>query len=119
MIFFDSYALLELIWGSENYKRFKEEVIVSNTLNLSEVIYALLKYSTEGEVRKLMNRVQINFLDITEEIAFKSALFRKKNKSKKLSYADCLGYITAMETGMSFLTGDKEFEGLKNVEFVK
>ena len=32
---------------------------------------------------------------------------------------DCIGYIIAKRLGMKFLTGDKEFEGFENVEFVK
>ena len=30
-----------------------------------------------------------------------------------------MGYKIAEEKGLVFLTGDKEFEGLHNVEFVK
>jgi predicted nucleic acid-binding protein len=45
--------------------------------------------------------------------------FRKKNKKRNLSYADCIGYIYALKNNLIFLTGDKEFEDLKNVEFVK
>ena len=32
---------------------------------------------------------------------------------------DCIGYILAKNIGIKFLTGDKEFENLDNVEFVK
>ncbi len=32
---------------------------------------------------------------------------------------DCIGYIFAKQLGIKFLTGDKEFENLDNVEFVK
>lgn len=45
--------------------------------------------------------------------------FRASNKSKKLSYVDCIGYMTAKLRGIKFLTGDKEFADLENVEFVK
>jgi len=42
----------------------------------------------------------------------------KSNKSN-LSYVDCIGYILAKELKVGFLTGDREFEGMDNVEFVK
>jgi len=45
--------------------------------------------------------------------------FRKKNKKRNLSYTDCIGYVYATENDLIFLTGDKEFENLENVEFVK
>lgn len=32
---------------------------------------------------------------------------------------DCIGYVYAKENGLRFVTGDKEFEGMENVEFVK
>ena len=33
--------------------------------------------------------------------------------------ADCIGYILAKRLSIKFLTGDKEFEKLDDVEFVK
>ena len=45
--------------------------------------------------------------------------FRLLNKSRKLSYADCIGYIIARRYGLKFLTGDKQFSDMPNVEFVK
>ena len=45
--------------------------------------------------------------------------FRYKNKKKKLSMTDCISYFQAKELGIKFLTGDKEFQNLENVEFVK
>ena len=45
--------------------------------------------------------------------------FKIKNIKRSLSYADCIGYIIALRYGIKFLTGDKEFETLENVEFVK
>jgi predicted nucleic acid-binding protein len=45
--------------------------------------------------------------------------FRLKEKAKRLSYVDAIGYQLALEKNAKFLTGDKEFKGMKNVEFVK
>ena len=45
--------------------------------------------------------------------------FRLKWKDRGVSITDCVGYIMAREMGIKFLTGDKEFEGLEGVEFVK
>jgi len=46
---------------------------------------------------------------------------RKKLKGKGLniSYADAVGYSLALEMGIKFLTGDKEFRDLDNVEYVR
>ena len=38
---------------------------------------------------------------------------------KKLSLVDALGYSYSRKLGIKFLTGDKEFSGMENVEYVK
>ena len=43
--------------------------------------------------------------------------FRVMNKN--MSMTDCISYMQAKELGIKFLTGDKEFEDLENVEFIK
>ncbi|MGQ9469125.1 MAG: hypothetical protein ACUVTD_04780 [Nitrososphaerales archaeon] len=40
-----------------------------------------------------------------------------KNKGFNLSYADALGYYLAGKLGIRFLTGDRVFKELANVEF--
>ncbi len=40
-------------------------------------------------------------------------------KRRNLSMTDCIGYTIAKNLGIKFLTGDKEFQDLENVEFVK
>ena len=42
-----------------------------------------------------------------------------KFKERKLSYIDCVGYTLAKLRNIKFLTGDKQFKDLENVEFVK
>jgi predicted nucleic acid-binding protein len=42
-----------------------------------------------------------------------------KHKKQKLSYVDCLGYVSAKEKGLIFLTGDIQFRDISNVEFVE
>ena len=45
--------------------------------------------------------------------------FRFNNLKKDISMTDCIGYFLAKSLGIKFLTGDKEFENMKDVEFVK
>ena len=72
---------------------------------------------------KLADEWTIPFVAVSNNpkpLTIKNAMkFRLANKKKKLSYADCIGYQLAKEHGLKFLTGDKEFENLPNVEFVK
>jgi len=42
-----------------------------------------------------------------------------KLRKKVMSFADVIGYVMARKYGVKFLTGDEDFRGMKNVEFVK
>ena len=118
--FFDTYAFLELIGGSPSYKSFcLNTKIVTSKLQLMELYYFLLcDYGKEKAdyYYTLLVPYSIDFTDETIQIAM---LFRSQNKPKKLSYIDCMGYILAAQQHIPFLTGDKEFEQLPNVAFVK
>lgn len=119
MMFFDSYAIIEIINLNQKYLKFADEVIVTNSLNLAEVYYALLKTSNKKTADYLISKFDFRLIDITKELSLEAAKFRFDNRKKKISFADAIGYVTALKLGMKFLTGDKEFESLENVEFVK
>ena len=42
-----------------------------------------------------------------------------KTMHKKLSIPDAVGYTIAKKHGVKFLTGDRDFENMENVEFVR
>ncbi len=44
---------------------------------------------------------------------------KKQFKKPRLSYVDCIGYVYAKHNNVPFLTGDREFAKMDNVEFVK
>ena len=118
--FFDTYALYEIIEGGENYKRYtKSIVIVTTKLNLMELFYGLLIRYDE----KIANNFYEKFLPyctgIEDNTIKKAMIFRALNKKRNLSYVDYIGYILAKQRNVKFLTGDKEFENMDNVEFVK
>jgi predicted nucleic acid-binding protein len=102
MIFFDSYA-----------------IVITNALHLSEVFYSMLKVIDKEKALKILRNLEMEFIKIDEDIAIEAAIFRKNNSGKKLSYADCIGYVSARKNNLKFLTGDKEFESFEGVEFVK
>ena len=117
--FFDSYAIIEIIRGNENYLKFKDEELVTSILNLGEVYYYLLKEKDE-KTADSWHRLLINSAMLVDSgIVVKAMKFRFENKSKKFSFVDCIGYMLAKEKGIKFLTGDKGFENFENVEFVK
>lgn len=117
--FFDSYAILEIIQGNPSYTQLGETSIVTNTLNLAEIFYGLLRTKGEDIANSIINKMTFIFLDISSSIAIEASKFRYKHKKEKLSYADSIGYVTAKQNNLLFLTGDQAFTEFENVEFVK
>ena len=118
-LFFDSYAFFEIMEGNKNYKPYLEDVaIITTRLNLMELHYGLLikfnKRVAADNFRELMKFC----VDIDDDLIIASNEFRAAHKGKNLSYIDTIGYTLAKSRGVRFLTGDRQFKDLENVEFV-
>ncbi|MBI2172801.1 MAG: PIN domain-containing protein [Candidatus Aenigmarchaeota archaeon] len=117
--FFDTYALIEITKNKPNYIKFVEETIATSKFNLVELIYITLSDLGEESAKKIFQRFKDSEIGIPDDILFKAMIFRFRNRKKGLSYVDCIGYVFALENGLTFLTGDSAFENMENVEFVK
>jgi len=117
--FFDSYAIIEIFKNNPAYDKYKEFIILTTSLNLAEVFYSLLNELDKQSADYLINNANFEFIEITPELALESSYFRYKNKKLNLSYADCLGYIVAKTMDIPFLTGDRGFQNMENVEYIK
>ncbi len=117
--FFDTYALVEIVKGNENYGNFAELSFTTTTLNLSEFYFYLLSNLKEEKANETLKKFKFAFVEINEDIAKEAAKFRKANYKRELSYIDCIGYVLAKNMEFKFLTGDDFFEKMENVEFVK
>ena len=118
--FYDTYALLEIIAGNENYNKYIRNIgVVTTKLNLMELFYRL--YILHGiEIAEFYYQKYLPFVvEISDSLIKKAAIFRAENKKKDLSYVDCVGYVLALEHKIKFLTGDIQFKDMENVEFVK
>jgi len=116
--FFDTYAIIELIKGNPKYEFVKNHIIITGTMNLAEVYYALLLENSTEAVDSIVKKLNIEFIDIDQRIAVEAAKLRYKHKKLFLSYIDCVGYILALHNNLTFLTGDKGFRNLESVKFV-
>ncbi|HAB54132.1 MAG TPA: PIN domain nuclease [Ignavibacteriales bacterium] len=118
--FFDTYAFCEIIVGNPNYQKYVNKLgIITTRLNLMELYYGLLRECDRKTADKYYDSLIKYVINIDDETIKQAMVFRYLNKNKKLSYVDCIGYILAKKMGLKFLTGDKEFESMENVEFVK
>ncbi len=89
-------------------------------LNLMEVQYYLHKNrEKESDIKDSIAAFLPLCISFAPTDCYEAVKFRYARKEKSLSYIDCLGYILAKRLEVSFLTGDKEFEGFPNVEFVR
>ena len=116
--FFDTYALIEVLKGNSQYEPYRDQPIVTTLLNLGELYYYLLK-NGYSETLKIMKRFSKQLILLDESVVYSAMEFKYENRGKNLSMVDCIGYIAALKAKMPFLTGDKEFENLPGVEFVK
>jgi len=117
--FFDTYAFYEIIEGNKDYEKYNEVSIVTTKMNLMELHYGLLIKRGKEEADKIYYRLLKFAIDIEDNIIILANEFRASMKKRKLSYIDCLGYVIARSNNIKFLTGDKEFKYLENVEFIK
>ncbi len=117
--FFDTYALIEVIKGNENYLEYAELTFITTTLNFTEFYFYLLSSLDEKKADETLDKFNFSFLEINKDVAKEAAKFRKSNYKRELSYADCIGYILAKNMKFKFLTGDNFFKNVDNVEFVK
>lgn len=93
--------------------------MITTKLNLMELHYALLRTENKKTADEKYDAYRGFVIEITDEIIKESNEFRLANKKRDLSYVDCVGYVLAKKHQVKFLTGDKQFEDMENVEFVK
>lgn len=117
--FFDTYALIELIYGNPNYAKYKNSKIITSKMNLMELHYRILRIYGLEYAEKAYQKFLKFVVEIPDEVIKKSNQFKLIHKKQKLSYIDCVGYVLAKLHNVKFLTGDKEFRNFPNVEFVK
>ena len=119
MFLFDTYAIIEIIKGNKNYERYLDSEFIINDFIITELSYWIIKEHGVELLDRYVDKYKKFVKRIETETIKKAMEFRYRNKNKKLSTTDCVSYIQAKELGIKFLTGDKEFEKLDGVEFVK
>ena len=115
---YDTYALLEILNNNKNYAFYLDKNPIINDFIFAEFCYKLIRERVSNAEDKL-NEVIPALVDVEPEIIKEAMKFRSEHKINNLSMTDCISYIMAKNLGIKFLTGDKEFENLENVEFVK
>ena len=119
VIFLDTYAMVEILEGNEKYLPYKSMESVITRFNLFEFYYVVLsKYGKEKADLVFKNYRSIA-KEVNDDILKSAAEFKLKNKKKRFSFTDCIGYKYAESIGAKFLTGDYVFRDFPNVEWVQ
>ena len=119
MYFFDTYALVESFVGNRAYKRFFNYTFIVTHLNIAEFYSYLLRNTSKDDATILLDKMEFNIVPLSLKLFKQAAEFKLDNNKKELSWADCIGYMAAKQLKLKFLTGDKEFKGMANVEFAR
>jgi hypothetical protein len=121
--YYDSYAMVEFVRMNVQYRPFFEKHTGMTTkINLMEVYFALLKSIGHPAALDSINHFSRYLVDFDiDDIANAMKLRVELTNRRRLnaSYADALGYHLAKKNQIPFLTGDRAFERLEGVEFVK
>ncbi|MFA6090103.1 MAG: PIN domain-containing protein [Candidatus Woesearchaeota archaeon] len=117
LYFFDTYAFFEIINGNQNYKKYEEVNVITTIFNLAELNYGLKKEKDEKSADEITEKYRAFLVEVAlDDIKQAMSL---KIKNKQMSIPDVIGYIIAKKHNAKFLTGDKEFKNMPNVELVK
>ncbi len=103
---------------SPNYKNYIDGDMIINEFIFAEFCYQLLKDNVKNP-EEYLDELKLSIINPEPSVIWRAMKFRYKNKNRKMSMVDCISYVMAIELGVRFLTGDKEFQDLDNVEFIK
>ena len=115
----DTYALMEIARANPKFVNYLNSSFVITDLNLAEFYSVLLREDGEKLADYWYKKLERYSLPVSKEILVAAIKFRYENRKTNISFFDAVGYIFSIKNGLYFVTGDKEFEKFKNVEFVK
>ncbi len=120
----DSYALLAFFERESGYEKVKSlfssavennHNLLMSSVNYGEVYYIVLReYGAEKarEIEAVIKTLPLDIVDVDINLAREAGAIKAHYK---LSYADCFSAALAKMKKAEVITGDKEFECLKDV----
>jgi predicted nucleic acid-binding protein len=115
----DTYALIEISNGNPKFADYLNSDFVITDLTLAEFYSVILREYNEQTADYWFKKFE-QYAVIADKLILKEAIkFRHEHKKSDISFFDAVGYIFSINKNYKFVTGDKEFENFKNVEFKK
>ena len=116
--YLDTYILVEIYLGNPDFIKYLDEDFILNDITLAEFYGVLFMEFWEEEANYWLRKLESYSVSVEREILIEASKFRQ-TKKRNISFFDAVGYIFALANKYIFVTGDKEFEFLENVEFKK
>lgn len=104
---------------NKSYEKFKDSINFTGLMNLLRLHYIISRDFGSERVDMMIDSLKEILVSMKVEDLKAASRFRGKHVKKKFNYIDCLGYSAALNRKLKFVTGDKEFKDLKNVESIK
>ncbi len=115
----DTYALVEIYKGNPKFSGYFEKGFIITDITLAEFYSVLLREENGETANYWIRKFEAYAIQIDRNVLLEAVKFRRKHSKTNISFFDAVGYIFSIKNGFYFVTGDKEFEKFKNVEFVK
>ncbi len=119
MLCLDTYALVEIHNGNPKFVDLLNEDAAITDITMAEFYGDIYKKHNAATADYWHRKLSFICRNVPREVLIKAVRFRIDRKEQNLSFFDCVGYVFAKENGMKFVTGDKQFNQLEGVEFVK
>jgi len=119
MLCLDTYSLVEIHNGNSKFAELLHEDPVITEITFAEFYANLYNKYNEKTADYWQSKLSTFCRSVSMDILIKAVKFRVDNKKKNISFFDCVGYLYALENDINFVTGDKEFQHLEGVMFIK
>lgn len=115
----DTYALIEIHQGNPKFTSILNEDIIIADLTFAEFYGLIYKKHDKITADYWKRKLEPFCKPVLFATLIKAMQFRVDSRKNNISFFDAVGYTFALENYCSFLTGDKEFENMKGVKFIK
>ncbi len=115
----DTYALVEIAKGNSIFAQHLQQDIIITEITLAEFYGVILREQGEKMAEQWFQKLNSYSQPVDMKTFIEAVKFRYEHKKKNISFFDAVGYIFSIRNNLNFVTGDKEFEHFKQVEFKK
>lgn len=115
----DTYALMEIYNGNPKFADYLDSGSIITGETFAEFYGVILREHGTDEAEFWYKKTKFLVKNVSFEILIEAIKFKYENRKSGISFFDAVGYIYSVKNNCIFVTGDKEFENLKDVEFVK